>query len=113
MEVNDFLRHISLTRDNVYSTLFGLQINRAKLRYIEENWSSIVRALEQKDRISLELQLDFQTPIGRVRGSFTSHVSIREGMPPEEGLIEVLERTRKIIKMDEDFLRRTYMKDYM
>ncbi|BBG25687.1 hypothetical protein [Sulfuracidifex tepidarius] len=113
MEVSDFLRHISLMRDNVYSTLFGLEINRAKLRYIQENWSSLVRALERTDRISLELQLDFQTPIGRVTGSFMSHVSIREGMPPEEGLMEVLERTKRIINMDEDFLRRTYMKDYI
>ncbi len=113
MEVEDFLRQVSALRDNVYSTLFGLALNKAKLRYIEENWSSLVRSLEGRDRISIDLSLDFNTPMGRVKGSYVSHISIREGLPPEEGLVEVMEKIKRIIKMDEDFLGRTKARDYL
>ncbi|MCY0849821.1 hypothetical protein [Sulfuracidifex metallicus] len=114
MEVNDFLRRISISRDNVYSTFFGLALNRARLTYIETNWRELVRSLEKKGgTIPVNLELDFNTPLGKVKGTYTSYISIREGFPPEEGLLEVMERAKRLINMDESFLKNLGFKDYI
>ncbi|NON61706.1 MULTISPECIES: hypothetical protein [Acidianus] len=109
MDLQQFLRYIELRMDAIASTYFGLVLNRAKVNYINDNWSSLVRSLEKSKEISIEVEIDlnFFTPDGEVKGKYTTEIAIKENLPPEEGLSDYVARLEKLIELHKKFLRRT------